>query len=290
MPEKLLNGFLLGADPELVLLDPPRLINGARVRLPNGRPHYGWDHNGFVVEPHPTPELSARRLCRNIKTSLDVLSSDFPEYRFRAGAHYRDEDTRSVTLGGHVHLDIPRLSSPQIRAMDIFAQSLVALDILPAEECGTRIREGAYGRCGDIRTERGRVEYRTLCSWLFSRKTSMLSITGIKLCAIAPETITKVLTDVAELQGWIELFKGKDDDVDWILEHNYFATSMEARPDANVKAVWKVDEKLGKGIVDSITSPIVSGIPAARGQQVNFISNRLPNNVIMNNRIISTSL
>ena len=264
MPEKLLNSFLLGADPELVLLDPPRLVQGNSIRVPHGRPHYGWDHNGFVVEPHPTPEFSARKLCRNLKTALDVLESDFPEYRFRAGAFYQHGNQRSVTMGGHIHLDIPRLNSAQLAAMDNLAQSLIALDILPAQECGVRIENSLYGRCGDIRSERGRVEYRTLCSWLFSRKTSMLSITGIKLCAVAPETMRKVFTSVSELSDWIELFKGKDDDVDWILEHGYFKTSMEAKPDANVKAIWKVDGELGKAILSSIPA-----IPAA-------IPNRLP--------------
>ncbi|CAN5950560.1 unnamed protein product [Sphagnum jensenii] len=272
MPERLLNDFLVGADPELILLDPPELINGqAAYNGSRVRPHYGWDHGGWVVEPHPTPHRSVRAVCRNIKTSLDVMAHDFPNWRFRAGAYYKNGRQRSVTLGGHVHLDIPRIGSAQLGAMDTLAQSFVALNILPAAECGLRCSNPyGYGRCGDVRAEHGHVEYRTLCSWLFSRKTSMLCMTGIKLAAIAPETV-KTIDSIEGLEAWVTLFKGKDDDVDWILDKGYFSKSLEAKPDANVKSVWQVNEELGKGIVDSLKKA-ASAIPARRPatRQQNF--------------------
>jgi hypothetical protein len=239
MAAKLLNTFLLGADPELVLLNPPKLINGQQFR--RAAPGvYGFDHGGFVVEPHPTPDFSARTVCANIKKSLDVLSKHFPDYKLRAGAYYHDPDTRHVTLGGHIHLDLTTLAAPQIRAMDVFCESLEDLDILPSQESKQRFERGDYGRKGDVRGEHGHVEYRSMCSWLFSRKTSMLCLTGIKLAALQPETIAK-MTSIQALNKWFERFKGADDDVDWILDRGYFDTSLEAKPDANVKAVWKVD-------------------------------------------------
>lgn len=244
MAEKLLNNFLLGADPELVVLDPPTLVNAQKRRAANTG-FYGFDHNGWVVEPHPAPSFSARTVCANIKKSLDVMSHHYLDYRLRAGAYYNDPNNRSVTLGGHVHLDMPSLSMQQIDGMDVLCESLQGLDILPAAECVTRSAQGDYGGKADIRAERGRVEYRRMCSWLFSRKTSMLCMTGIKLAAVAPQTL-KRMTSVAQLQAWFEGFKGLDDDVDWILDRNYFGTSMEAKPDANVKAVWRVDPDKAK--------------------------------------------
>jgi hypothetical protein len=253
MSDKLLNTFLLGADPEVVVLDPPTLVNGQKsIKNALSDAHFfGWDHNGFVLEPHPAPCFSARGLMANMKKSLDVISHRLPSYRLRAGAHYSDPDTRSVTLGGHVHLDIPILTRNQIDAMDVLTESLEHLDILPKNECLTRFRAGTYGRKSDIRAERGRVEYRSMCSWLFSRKTSMLCVTGIKLAAVAPQTLKK-MTSISELKGWIEGFKGTDDDADWILDRGYFDSSMEARPDANVKSVWKVDPGNAEGLLKSI--------------------------------------
>lgn len=255
--KKLLNDFLLGADPELILLNPPELVNGLKQLNPRqqiaGSTFYGFDHNGYVVEPHPTPSFSAREVCRNIKSSLDVIVHQFPNFKHRAGAYYRATQ-RTVTLGGHVHLDLPSLSTVQLKAMDVFCQSLEDLDILPAEESSARASRGDYGRKSDIRAEHGHVEYRSMCSWLFSRKTSMLCMTGIKLCAVAPKTL-KLMQSVTELRNWIEGFKGADDDVDWILDRRYFDTSMVARPDTSVTSIWKADPEIGKTILENTPHP-----------------------------------
>jgi len=241
MAETLVNKFLLGADPELILLDPPRLINGMSTkRVPvESLSFYGWDHNGFVLEPHPVPSFSVRQVLNNIKKSLDLATRDFPNYRFRAGAYYKSPGERSITMGGHIHLDLPNLEDGQIRAMDNLTSALEGLDILPSKECTSRVSSGAYGAKGDIRREHGHVEYRSQCSWLFSRRTSMLCLTGIKLAAVAPTTVKKFSSN-AELLKWFEGFKGKDDDVDWILNRGYFSKSLVAKPDNDVKEVWNV--------------------------------------------------
>ena len=261
MAETFVNSFLLGADPELAIIDPPTLINGQKTIRRHPLTHYGWDHNGWVVEPHPAPSQSARTVCANIKKSLDVLANDFPEYRFRAGAYYNCPQTREVTLGGHVHLDIPTLSDDQLGAMDNFHDSLLFLGILPPAECVVRASKGNYGFKGDARFERGRSEYRRMCSWLYSRKASMLAITGIKLAAVAPTTV-KPMRSITSLRSWLEDFKGKDDDVDWILDRGYFDKSMEAKPDDNVKSVWKVDpNKAKEWRSEVLTKPVEAAPP-----------------------------
>jgi hypothetical protein len=255
MAAKLLNNFLLGADPEMVLLNPPDLVNGLKAVSPSaylqGASYYGFDHNGMVLEPHPKPNYSARMVCRAIKDSMDVIHHHFGNFRQRAGA-YLYTPQRQVTLGGHVHLDLPSLSTKQIHAMDVFTESLERLDILPTLECAARRSRGEYGRFSDIRAERGRVEYRSMCSWLFSRKASMLAITGIKLCAVAPQTL-KLMTSNEELRGWFEVFKGSDDDVDWILDRGYFDRSLVAEPDANLMTSWKSDPGRGSTLLKAST-------------------------------------
>lgn len=250
MTGTLLNDFLVGADPEMVLLDPPELINGMSERKPM-HGFYGWDHNGFVLEPHPTPSKSVREVVRNIRKSLHVIGHQFGDYKFRAGA-YLHTPQRPVTLGGHVHLDMPTLNGDQIGAMDVFTQSLVGLDILPQTECAQRQGAGGYGRWGDIRAEHGHVEYRSMCSWLFSQKTAMLSMTGIKLAAIAPATV-KPMDSYAKMGEWLTGFKGKDDDVDWVLDRGYLTESgsMTAKPDNNIKSVWRIDPEQGERLMEA---------------------------------------
>lgn len=247
---KFVNDFLLGADPELVLLNPPNIHNVGNGHLRDDETGYfGFDHGGYVLEPHPAPHVSARQVCNGIRDSLDYMYFRYPNFKFRAGAFVRSPQ-RHVALGGHVHLDMPDLNLQQIQAMDVFAQSLVGLEILPPEECRER-RDNGYGAGGDVRRERGRVEYRSLCSWLFSRKTSMLAITGIKLCAVAPKTLPKIPMDsVSQLVGWLEGFKSSDDDARWILEKDYFGSSMVANPDATVTGIWKSDADRGSALRD----------------------------------------
>lgn len=257
---KFINNFMLGADPELVLLTPPNLHHAGRGNAEDETGFFGYDHGGYVLEPHPLPHPSARQVCNNLRNSLDYMYYKFSKYRFRAGA-YIDAPQRHVTLGGHVHLDLPELSRAQILAMDVFADTLVALDILPREENARRCGAGdGYGKKSDVRTERGRVEYRSMCSWLFSRKTSMLAMTGIKLCAVAPQTLPKVaMTSVKELVTWLEGFKDADDDVRWILDKDYFGKSMEAKPDASVTEVWKSNEVRGKTLLDAYIEQQITG-------------------------------
>lgn len=244
---KFVNPFMLGADPEIVLLDPPHLVNvsGGGPNDPTG--YFGYDHNGWVVEPHPTPNVSARQVCHNIKNSLDYLAYKFGKYRFRAGAHIQAPE-RAITLGGHVHLDIRDLTGDQILAMDVFRETLENLDILPMEECKRRTLSGmGYGAAGDIRREHGHVEYRSMCSWLYSRKVSMLAITGIKLAAVAPQTLpTKPMDSIKKLATWMEGFKEADDDVKWIFDRGYFDRSMVVDPEQSVVSAWKADAEMGQ--------------------------------------------
>lgn len=262
MDGTLLNKFLVGADPEMVLMDPPQLINGLQAHKFPTANFYGWDHQGFVLEPHPVPSCSVREVIKNTRKSLHVIGHQFDRYKFRAGA-YLTTPQRVVTLGGHVHLDLPKLSNAQITAMDVFSQNLEDLDILPKTECQQRQERGEYGRKSDIRSEHGHVEYRSMCSWLFSQKTSMLCMTGIKLAAIAPETIQSVDSYKALLK-WLEDFKGKDDDVDWILDKDYLkvSSSMTAKPDNNIKSVWRINNDKGALLFQQAHIQDVAPVPA----------------------------
>jgi hypothetical protein len=239
----LLNKFLLGADPEFVMVD----TNGHMLHFgarPGPYVPWGLDHSGWVIEPHPKPELSVRALITNIKTALNDFATVNTTAKWRAGAYFHAPE-RTITLGGHVHIDQPQLSVGQRNGLDLFVQHLEALDILPKTECEQRRAEGAYGRMGDTRTEHGHVEYRTLPSWLFSQRVTKLCLIGTKLTTIDPgapsETLGSVATaSVKKLKALFERFSGKDDDVDWILTGGLFARLKGINVDRDLRDVWKV--------------------------------------------------
>lgn len=247
----LVNTFKVGADPELVLLDPPQIVNGA-VRGVETAGYFGFDHGGYVVEPHPTPDLSVRQVCKNIRTSLDYMHYLWPNLKFRAGAYYEAAGARNqMYMGGHVHLDIRAFTPDQIAAMDSFTASLEHLDLLPRVECARRAEGGFYGKKGDIRAEHGHVEYRSMCSWLFDPKIAMLCMTGAKLAAINPAALPKKLfTSKARLTSWFEGYKEADDDVRWMFDKGYFEGSLVADPDASVKTAWKTSFLRGKALAE----------------------------------------
>lgn len=249
------NNFLVGADPEFVVMEPPAVVNAQKLYPTNLRPKeafFGWDHAGYVVEPHPTPDISVRKVVQNIKRCLDGLSVPFGNKKWRAGAYIAGVNTglvtvrRNIGLGGHVHLDFPEPTAIQIRAFDSIYATLLNLEILPPAESHSRTNITGYGRTGDIRFEHGHMEYRSLCSWLFSRKAAMLSMTAIKLAAVDPKSCAKAFTSKGDFKNWFETFAGKDDDAKWIIEKPYFEGDLTARPDRDMKSIWAVDPDKGK--------------------------------------------
>ena len=239
----LLNNFLLGADPEFVVIEegyPKQFIEPQERDVP-----WGLDHSNWVIEPHPKPEYSVRKLIKNLKTSLNDFATVTPSGKWVAGA-WLEFPERNISLGGHVHVDQPFCPDVRREAFDLFTQHLEKLDILPSAACNERRRRGPYGRYGDIRTERGHFEYRTMPSWLFSQRVTKLCLLGIKLISVDPEAPKATLGSTAEssiqkLQAFFERFRHKDDDVDWLLQSGIFRKKLNVKPDRDLRHVWKVE-------------------------------------------------
>src|SRR5882762_7897674 len=128
---RLLNNFLIGCDPEMILMNPPDVVKGDIVGIPASHNHFGYDHGGFVIEPHPMPDMSVRQVVKNLKTCLETIAHfKGDSYNWRAGA-WIHTPRRMFSLGGHVHIDQPKATVIQKNAMDRFTKSLEGLDILP---------------------------------------------------------------------------------------------------------------------------------------------------------------
>lgn len=273
MAQKLANPFSVGCDPEFMILRGNVPIN---VETTLGITHtgdVGSDHNGLVVEVHPQPARGTYTILKRIQTIL-LTNKNLKlalDKKWRAGAAFKIDNGnmggRLMTLGGHVHLDLPPMGHGEtvenhnlrLNALDRVTKYLEFLDILPKVESETRRAEGqrlggnaAYGKWGDWRQAGGedgrtkvRLEYRTPASWLYDPRAAYLVLTGAKLAALAPQIAVDTLKvrniNYANLQKFFDLFKFKDINarraVDGILTST--VAQLQAVPDRDVKTAWE---------------------------------------------------
>ena len=105
---KAINDFLVGCDPEFVVLNSSGEIvntNTGDEPLPK-EGIIGYDHSGTVVEIRPEPCKGTYTLLKRIRELLNCSTLDpWRKYTWKAGA-WCATPSRNLPLGGHVHLDI----------------------------------------------------------------------------------------------------------------------------------------------------------------------------------------
>lgn len=245
---KLLNKFLVGCDPEFVVLDKAgNHVNVARLIAKEGS--FGYDHNGDVLEVRPEPNVGIFVLIRRIAKILKEEKLKATGTSFRAGALFQT-GRRKVGLGGHVHFGFPvndPSSKIKVKALDELTKVLESLDILPKGESAARRAQFKdndlqfrYGRFGDVRAAgpENRMEYRTMASWLFSPITSFVCLTAAKLAAVAPERAIELLKD-EDLTKFFEAFQ-EDANAKRVLERLIERkVKLQRAPDKNLLTTWE---------------------------------------------------
>jgi len=261
-----LNTFLIGADPEYVALNKGEVVN-VKAYTTKEAPDVALDHNGDVLEIKPKPTKSSFRLVRRMRKLLllHAVSKQLINagYQFRGGAHIRTPK-RLLTLGGHIHFDIPcgtdgyrnssipiealpKANQEIVRALDALTIMLESLDILPKEDCLHRRSYGQldYGKLSAVRGADldNHFEYRSMCSWLYSPVTTMICVTAAKLVAASPAIMK---TESLTLRVLFETFKSKDIDAARVVEKIFEPKlKLEARVDLDIQDTWKSLKKLG---------------------------------------------
>lgn len=225
--EMVINKFLIGCDPEFVMLDGSgHWMNGAAY-FPDNK-EIGYDHGGRVCEFRPGPTKGVYPLLRKIKHFLADKRLEKAS-KLRAGAVCSPD-----TLGGHVHFGfncysvLPASKADDgtftpvglhvVRALDDLTKVLEHLDILPKEECKVRrLKKDEYGKFygsfSNVRDCNGHMEYRSMASWLYDPKVAFLCLTAAKLAAADPTGAHEALKDCtsfAGLKAWVENYKTKD--------------------------------------------------------------------------------
>lgn len=265
---KLANNFLLGCDPEFVVLQGDTAINTQFVLKKEGV--VGYDHSGHVVELRPEPAKGTYMLVKRMKKLLDENPGllRLAKYQFRAGALVKAKvqgadnmavrGERILTLGGHVHIDHPPKQGDiefdnVVEALDRLTKHLEGLDILCREESTARrndpgARKNRYGQWGDWRNagdHNERCEYRVMASWLFHPHVAYLCLTGAKLCASSPLLATEILRSQVSFErfkAFFEAFRHRDSNARRALEKLFDGRDvkyLQHDPTVDFKTTWK---------------------------------------------------
>lgn len=172
--EHVVNPWLLGADPEFAVVQPPNTCvknwgpNSVNLQAPAGG--IGYDHSGRVWELRPAPSRSAYGVVTNMWRLLRRAEmAKVEQFKWKSGAlgavgttpiiptpavavnaagqlepWEPDEDdieqTGEDTLGGHVHFGMQGLNPAQLSGLGKLTGTLLNLDVLPRKENLKRIR------------------------------------------------------------------------------------------------------------------------------------------------------
>jgi hypothetical protein len=191
-------------------------------------------------------------LVKKMQRIIENLPA-FQVAKLRAGAFVPG---RPISLGGHIHLDLPvrpapspyseQFYRPTKDALDLVTQHLEALDILPKHESEQRRSHSEYGRWGDIRTDKGRIEYRTMASWLDRPEVAMLCLTAAKLAACDPTGTLGELqnlraTSFELLKRWFTQYRAKDVNARRVVDKIFTLPEkqLQSTPGEDFRPAWR---------------------------------------------------
>jgi hypothetical protein len=252
----MLNNFLIGCDPEFILLD----NEGKTAKASQYFPYaglIGYDHGGRVAELRPKPAKGTYTVLLRLQELIQSKPVIAVPHRLRAGAICNND-----CLGGHVHLGFNGMTSGQgtflggqlnekgaqvTKALDALTKVLEHLDILPKNECAKRRNSaqavaGYYGAYGDVRDSNGHMEYRTMASWLYDPKVAFLCLTAAKLAAVDPKGAYEALQDCTSWKGlkaWLDSYRSKDVNAKRLEEKITDLKKLQVDPTVNFRERWE---------------------------------------------------
>lgn len=254
--KQVVNTFMLGADPEFVVLNPSpgrlvdteeQIVNAHPYRVAWGGPAgaIGDDHGGRVWEVRPSPSPSSYGVLLNIWRLLkSAPMAVVDRFKWKSGALGGQD-----TLGGHIHYGLPTLAEQVRQCLADCTIGLEKLDILPESECLERRRRGNYGRLSDVRDSSGHVEYRAPASWLGSPSQAFATLTTFKLAAADPDCAWFEGKDIKlNFLNWVQHMSLKDVDAFLLMElvRRRGFDSLQADPKEDFKPKWRKEDLWAK--------------------------------------------
>jgi len=209
---RLVNRFMVGADPEFTLADGiGKLVHANTFKLHVGLA-FGADLAGRPVELRPAPSRFALDVLASILTELRWMALTVP--KIRECQWFARPYVEHDGIGGHVHFGRKRLDKRdrEVNGLDRLASMLTALDVFDRRAVQQRNEDTVYGKFGDVRDQAHGYEYRTLPTWLSSPWLAYLTLVLSKLAVYDPMLIEKSVPSKGTLRNLLAFYKGLDDD------------------------------------------------------------------------------
>lgn len=237
---RLLNHFMLGADPEWVIDRYGERVDASALELKTASA-FGADMNGRLLELRAFPSRWAVEVLAGISDTLHWAAYCIPKQGTRdkwlTGAYQHDDG-----LGGHVHFGrkVP-LREVEAAALDVVNHALVGIrlfdDYLWKKRRSRRGNAGvAYGADGDTRPQVHGYEYRAFPSWLSSPGETYIVLVLSKLAVIDPQRVLDLakkghFKSLEDIRAFVAKYSHLDDDallLDILLSKPFVVPSSDA--------------------------------------------------------------
>ena len=197
------NPFLIGADPEFMVLRPGPGLEAAQMcelyashmGLRTGVA-FGSDLSGRQVELRPRASRSTLSVVASLQVTLrwfgywlnTAQSLSNGSYSFVSTPFFNNDG-----LGGHIHFGRRRKKQQRIEtdALNRLYVHLLKTGAFDEEGCSLRSTITPYGRLSDIRQQKHGYEYRTYPTWISSPAQAMFVLTLAKLAVLEPWIVSQ---------------------------------------------------------------------------------------------------
>lgn len=207
---RLVNRFMLGADPEFVLYDYRAEAYNAESMGLDTLSAFGCDMCGRLAELRAYPSRFA----------LDVVASLVDTLRWMLWAHPNTFNCQWKAVpffgrdgcGGHIHFGRKRPNrEEEIKALDRITGLLTSSGVFDLRLMNDRRNQTEYGRNHDFRPQSHGYEYRTMPTWLGSPWQAYFTIVVSKL-AVMHQFEPSTNSPGRQLVNLIRAYRGVDDD------------------------------------------------------------------------------
>ena len=193
---------IIGADPEFLLMNDDGTIKYASEV--DGFNHFDiLGSDGPLAEIRPDPTIDVVDFVHSIKHILNNHANTelIKKYQWMSGCYYYGKQEggseRTWSIGGHIHIGTPARLARAITSFGELYETAVyscldkVLDeyvAIPAIKIDSKkisnLRRKEFGEFGDIRTDHGRLEYRSLSGeWLTHPKMAEAVVGTVKAIA-----------------------------------------------------------------------------------------------------------